>query len=150
MPGGRGGPRTPRNPAAVSGPGALSARTDGGPTQPIRLAPGGPYGSRQDLAQQQRAAPLPDRQAATPSPTPQGARRPAPSPLQGAGPDLFAPTRRPNEPITAGAATGPGANSVSSIIPRDPHEFLLALHQAFPENPDISDLLNRARRRQGL
>ena len=33
---GRGGYQAPTNPAAISGPGALSQRTDGGPTQPAQ------------------------------------------------------------------------------------------------------------------
>ena len=43
----RGGYRQPSNPAPVSGPGALSARTDGGAgssKQPIRRIPGQAYG----------------------------------------------------------------------------------------------------------
>ena len=58
----RGGYRQPNKPAAVSGPGALSARTDGGAgssTQPIRRIPGQQYGEGKALVEQQQAAPLP-------------------------------------------------------------------------------------------
>ena len=88
---GHGGYRKPSQPAAVSGPGALSQRTDGGPTQPIREVPGGSYGDRQDISGLQASAPM------------------------SAGPDLSqivpfgAPSQRPNEPVTAGMPGGPGA-----------------------------------------
>ena len=48
----RGGYRQPSNPAPVSGPGALSARTDGGAgnsKQPIRRIPGQAYGEQREL-----------------------------------------------------------------------------------------------------
>lgn len=70
----------------VSGPGALSQRSD----QPIRPVTGLPYGDGQALTQQQAAAPM----AATP-PTPPAV-------------PIHAPTERPNEPVTAGAALGAG------------------------------------------
>ena len=95
MANGHGGRRTPSNPAPVSGPGALSRRTDGGPSdsQPIRLAPGGEYGSRKNMQEIQAGAPMLE---AGGGPTP-----PPPVPLT-------APTQRPGEPVTAGAAAGPG------------------------------------------
>ena len=40
----RGGYRKPQNPAAVSGPGALSKRTDG--KQPVVRVPDVPYGEQ--------------------------------------------------------------------------------------------------------
>lgn len=92
---GHGGYRRPTNPAPVSGPGALSQRTDGGPTD--MLASGGPYGSRQDMQQLQSSADMlapGDHSALTPY---------AP-----AAPDVSAlthptaPTQRPNEPVTSG------------------------------------------------
>ena len=71
----------------VSGPGALSRRTD---TQAISTPTGLPYGEAGALAEAQRQAPLP--------------ATPAPLPIT----DLDAPTARPNEPVTAGAPFGPG------------------------------------------
>lgn len=89
-----GGYRKPTTPAAVSGPGALSQRTDGGPTsQPPMVASGGPYGSRQDMEQIQGGAPL-------------AAAAAGPSPADMI--PLGAPTQNPGEPVTAGAALGPG------------------------------------------
>jgi len=104
MANGHGGPRTPRNPAPVSGPGSLSRRTDGGPAQKLRPITGLPYGQNQELNAEQAAAPLaqtPGPGAAAPSPGSGPAMPPPPTPFA-------APTERPNEPVTAGAALGPG------------------------------------------
>lgn len=87
-----GGYRRPSQPAAVSGPGALSARTDGGAaSQPVMVAPGGAYGDRQAMEAIQSGAPMAEAQAPRPMP-----------------PGLMDPTGRPEEPITAGAEIGPG------------------------------------------
>lgn len=40
----RGGYQRPSNPAPVSGPGAMSKRTDGGPVQKLRDLPDAQYG----------------------------------------------------------------------------------------------------------
>jgi len=84
MANGHGGYREPRNPAPVSGPGALSQRTDG-------ALHGG-----MDMETATVPASMP------------------PAPPEQAGPDLAsltpfgAPSQRPEEPITAGAPFGPG------------------------------------------
>lgn len=105
---GHGGPRTPAHPAPVSGPGKYSRRTDGGPAQSLSAAPDQEYGAMKDQLNQQRVAPMagqaPMPPAATPS-APQGAGPQAPAYQGGA---FNAPTNRPNEPVTAGAAIGPG------------------------------------------
>lgn len=103
-----GGYREPENPAPVSGAGANSARTDGGPArpQPIRVAPGQPYGQRQSLVSAQQAAPLPDTTETPEMPgggavgTPQGVAPP---------PGPFGPSQRPGEPGNFGLSeTTPG------------------------------------------
>ena len=84
----RGGYRQPSKPAAVSGPGALSARTDGGPgsaKQPVQRIPGVDYGEQKALTEQQQAAPLP--KATMPQAQPIVAR---PMPQM----DIFAETQR--------------------------------------------------------
>jgi len=91
----RGGYRAPSNPAAVSGPGALSKRTDGGPTQAATYIPGLPYGQGQETYGNQVSAPMAGN----------------PFPQQEMPTELFAPTMRPNEPITSGVDIGPGAGS---------------------------------------
>lgn len=112
----KGGYRQPRNPAPVSGPGALSKRTDGGAidgmTPPQTQAPkymaGLGYGKGGNM-EQQTGAPM------------QGNDIPAtPAPIV----PLMAPTQRPNEPITSGIDMGPGPGSESIITPPMPQADL--------------------------
>jgi len=123
---GKGGYQAPARPAVQSGPGALSQRTDGGPAskQAMRYVSGMPnYGDGTDMMQIQSGAPM----AATPSPTPVSPSQMAqaaqqqqqPQQLQGQPvTPLTAPTQRPNEPVTQGAALGPGAGpSILGIQP---------------------------------
>jgi hypothetical protein len=97
----KGGYRKPNNPAPVSGPGSLSQRTDGGPTQPATYIPGLPYGQGQQTYANQVAAPM----AGNPIP-----QMEMPTPL-------MAPTSRPNEPITAGInrGEGPGTEAMGQL-----------------------------------
>jgi len=97
----QGGYRKPSNPAPVSGPGSLSQRTDGGPTQPATYIPGLPYGQGQETYNNQVAAPM----AGNPIP-----QMEMPTPLS-------APTSRPNEPITSGVnrGEGPGTEAMGQL-----------------------------------
>ena len=84
-------------------------------TQAVRRIPGVAYGEQQDLIQQQQAAPLPQdtlpktarestlRQAQQEGMKRRGMKPPAI--------DVFAPTERPNEPVTSGLPFGPGLNT---------------------------------------
>ena len=101
-----GGPRTPANPAPVSGPGAMSARTDGGPGQPMRDMPDAAYGEQAEFQEIQGGAPM----AMDPSMDPAMAGPSAPPPMP-----LGAPSMRPNEPLTEGVPYGDGANSLAGI-----------------------------------
>jgi hypothetical protein len=100
----RGGMRTPRNPAPVSGPGRLSRRTDGGPQQTTQPMTGMAYGENVEFNEMQASAPL--------AATPPAAGRAAPMGAAGGSgfrsEPLFAPTAFPEEPVTAGANFGPG------------------------------------------
>lgn len=98
-----GGYRRPSDPAPVSGPGALSQRTDGGATQAPMLASGGAYGERQEMQGLQSGAPL---QGGGAGPATAG---PTPVPLD-------APTTRPDEPVTAGADAGAGIGAAAAGI----------------------------------
>lgn len=101
---GRGGYRKPAKPAAVSGPGKLSRRTDG--TQPMSAPTGMDYGDHKTLMDQERTAPM----AGTPS-TPNLNIAPPAQAAGGAGyqgPGLADPSQRPDEPITQGADIGAG------------------------------------------
>lgn len=110
-----GGARTPSNPAPVSGPGAMSKRTDGGPGQPIRDPGGLAYGDGQELRSVQGAAPMSGQ-------SPQAAALASNGvPLADMSPNLFAPTDAPNEPVTAGLPFGPGPGpSTAAPMPEGP------------------------------
>jgi hypothetical protein len=106
MAGQQGGYRQPRTPAPVSGPGALSKRTDGGPTEgmssPVntqapKYMPGLGYGKGGENMANEQSAPLAGNPVAS---------APAPELVP-----LSAPTMRPNEPITTGVNIGPGPGS---------------------------------------
>lgn len=93
----QGGYQPPANPAPVSGPGALSRRTD---SQPQRQLPDAAYGEQATFRTDQAGAPM----AASP-----GASGPPVSPVDLSSVVGFnAPTSRPGEPVTAGAAAGAG------------------------------------------
>lgn len=108
MANGHGGYRPPAKPAPVSGPGAHSRRTDGGPAQSISAAPDQAYGAMKEQQDAQRIAPM---GGATPMPhaaaVPQGGGEVQLPPYTGS--PFGAPTARPNEPITHGVDIGPGA-----------------------------------------
>lgn len=89
----RGGYQKPSNPAPVSGPGALSRRTDGGGAgQPQQKLANAAYGEQKAFGEIQAGAQM------------ARAQRP---PMPQVTP-IGAPTMRPDEPITAGAPVGPG------------------------------------------
>jgi hypothetical protein len=95
----QGGYRKPNNPAPVSGPGALSQRTDGGPTQPATYISGLPQGQGQQNYDNQVAAPM------IGNPFPQES-------LADLTP-LLAPTSRKDEAITSGVDIGDGPGSMA-------------------------------------
>jgi len=101
----QGGYRRPENPAPVSGPGSLSRRTDG---QGAMYMSGGEYGEGQEMMDLQNSAPM----SKTETVRPRSAR---PRAARSGGVDagltsLFAPSERPDEPVTAGMPFGPGEN----------------------------------------
>jgi hypothetical protein len=121
-----GGYRQPGSPAPVSGPGALSKRTDGGPgAQPVRAPSGGAYGDRQALEQMQQAAPL----SATPGGD-VGAPEAAPVDANVVGFDQ--PSQQPDTPVTAGAAMGDGPGPEALGLPNQPDEDLRRLIAYLP------------------
>jgi hypothetical protein len=100
-----------QNPAGVSGPAALSKRTDGGPAQALRDLPDSRYGENSQFQALQQGASL------SASPGPSGVAQPLlggspqglpPNPMAGQVTPLSAPTGRPDEPVTSGAAMGAG------------------------------------------
>lgn len=130
MANGHGGQRTPSSPAPVSGPGALSKRTDGGPgaKQPVRVPTGGAYGDASTLRADQQGAPMgasPGGDQAVPAGLLAGLSIPT-------GPGLGAPTQQPGTPVTDGAAAGPGAGPEALGLPAQQDQDMQALSAYLP------------------
>jgi len=107
----QGGYRAPSNPAAVSGPGALSQRTDGGPTQPAKYISGMPYGQGQETYSNQVAAPMAGNTMGASAMGNSGlVQMEMPT-------ELMAATSRPNEPVTSGIDFGDGPGSEVMNLP---------------------------------
>lgn len=111
MANGHGGNRTPSKPAAVSGPGALSRRTDGGPGQPVRDTTGGAYGDAQAFRGMQQQSPMASAPATPPMPPGGGSGQPM------TATPLHAPSAMPDVPVTDGAAAGAGAGMDALGLP---------------------------------
>jgi hypothetical protein len=107
-------------------------------TQPVRVAPGGRYGSRKALESAQKAIPLPA--GGIPARAAPGEGIPV------VRPDVFGPTNRPNEPVTAGAQLGPGPSNLG-VLPDDPGELLRILNTMFP-SPGTRRMIERMSRGQ--
>lgn len=132
-----GGYRKPANPAPVSGPGALSQRTDGGPadTQAAKYVSGLPYGEGQALMDIQSAAPM----AAA-------AETPQPAPIV----PIHAPTQRVDEPVTHGANAGAGPDMTSLGLQspvitqyQSAKDLITAMSQAPDASPALKFLAQR-------
>lgn len=137
---GHGGYRRPTRPAAVSGPGALSQRTDGRaqPGQILADTPAETYGAKAALQSAQAAMSL---RTATPQPVqPEADPQAIQQHLQGLAARIWEPTSAPNEPLTAGAALGPGPPG--RILGDDPLAPLRAAASVYPL-PGVVALLQR-------
>jgi len=133
MANGHGGYRKPEKPAAVSGPGKFSKRTDGKPgEQPVRAMTGGAYGEGQEMAELQGSAPMSDTQGA-PAPGGGGAPPPEVTPFG-------AETQRPDEPVTAGAPVGEGPG-LEALGMGDPGPEMAMLKKYLPL---LEPVVNRA------
>lgn len=144
-------------PAMTSGPGALSQRTDGGPAskQALRYVAGMPnYGDGQALMDMQASAPMAQTNN-PPKPAPASSMQTQGSPTQ-AQPvvPLTAGTQRPNEPVTAGAATGagpgisalgftPGQMAPTGQTAKDAVAALASHPDASPELQRLAQLLGK-------
>ena len=100
MPSGGFRPNAPQNKFGVSATGGNGSKAG----QPVRLAPGGAWGSRTAMATQQGGAAMKNSQD-----TPVPALPPITS--------LTAPTERPNEPVTSGITAGAGAGPEALMLP---------------------------------
>lgn len=105
-----GGYRKPTNPAPVSGPGAQSKRTDG--KQPVMSLPNAAYGEGKAYTEQEQGAAMAQ---STPNPAAPSGAGTGGGPMGGmAAPNVVpfgAPSGRPGEEVTSGAAQGPGAGT---------------------------------------
>lgn len=115
-------PSDPNAANQVSGPGALSQRTDAGPAQAMQTLPDAKYGENAAFQQQQQGAPM----SASPGPAQQPEELPA-NPAAGAVVPMSAETQRPGEPVTHGAELGPGAGTEA-----------LGIHPAQAEQQDMT------------
>lgn len=113
----------------VSAPGSMSTRSD----QPIRDLPGAAYGEGKEFREIQAGAEM------------AGAPMPAPTPL-------FAPSSRPNEPITSGVDFGSGVGSEALVAGpenrRAPRlqDTLARLSAASPADSRMQRLLDLSRK----
>lgn len=124
-----GGYREPSRPAATSGPGSLSQRTDGGPERQAQMiANGGTYGSRKEMEALQGSAPMEGGG---------GGRNTAPPanlvPLK-------APSQRPDEPVTAGADLGAGISAQGAGIQDDEQATIAQIRPLLRSLQTIADL----------
>lgn len=103
---GHGGYRKPSSPAAVSGPGAHSARTDGRPK--TMDLPDAKYGEAANFQEIQQGASM----GAPASPTSGGGGMPMTPPTP-----LGDPTMSPDQPVTAGADAGAGPGMEALGLP---------------------------------
>jgi len=95
-------------------------------TQAVRRIPGMEYGEQQALTEQQKAAPLPKEE------TPKApARRFSPV-------EVFAQTQVPEQPITDGAALGPGRTGVTLTPEEKGDLYAIALAELFPTTDTVS------------
>jgi hypothetical protein len=124
------------------------------PTQPVRVPTGGAYGSAQALESAQQAMPLPQPPEVGGSPVGGGAP-PAmmpgtltPMAAQGYTPPNFSlgssPSRRPNEPLTAGMPMGPGAGPNPAAQAQFSAGALLAALAAATNDPLMGELAELA------
>lgn len=95
----------------ASGPGALSRRTDTGPTQKLRDLPDAAYGENATYKDLQQASGLAQSQGGEIAPALAG------NPAAANVTPINAPTQEPNTPVTAGAnlGMGPGIEALGLV-----------------------------------
>ena len=125
--------------AGVSGPGKFSKRTDGLSFESTE------YGSGVENAANKAGAPL----ATTPDvrPTSRSEMGMAPSQMEPVTP-LYAPSQRPDEPITSGIAMGEGPGpevlGMNSGVPAESLSNILAQMLPYDTNGEIATLYEQA------
>jgi hypothetical protein len=116
--------------AGASGPGKFSKRTD---------LPSAYYGEGVETAAIKSGAPLATTRSATASSAPSV---PAPAPVT----PLFAPSQRPDEPVTAGVAVGagPGPEALAMAKSAEKLSDTLAKMLPYDETGEVEILYQRA------
>jgi hypothetical protein len=118
---------TPMNPkAGVSGPGKYSVRTDS-----LRMGSTS-YGEGIDTAAIKSGAPL----ASTPDQRPMPAAEVRDAAMAAPVTELFAPTSRPNEPITAGIDMGAGPGTSALMMAKSTERTSDILSKMLPFDTD--------------
>lgn len=146
MPRSRGGAR-----AGTPGT-AYSNRTDlnANKTLPVKAAPGQVYGQAAAQEQMQKAVPMgPPGAGSAPPGAPQGPMQGNPIP-PGAFGDIHRPTERPMEPVTAGAALGPGPGPEALGPGVAPHGNVSSLIQQAATATGSNLLMQMAQRAQAV
>ena len=147
----KGGYQKPKGAQPASGPGKFSKRTDAQKVATPRLSGSDlQYGDVQRLQAAQKVAPLPEGvpQPKVPRVQPQPVGRTETLP-----PWLFeSESTRPNEPVTTGLSSGPGAGPEALRLatpPQDPREVVLQyLYETF-DNEDALQMLTELRAARG-
>lgn len=117
----------------VSGPGALSRRTDTGSAQKLRELPDAEYGEAATYRELQKDAPLAQDPGAAAG-APQG------NPYAGSVVPLTAGSQSPGTPVTDGAAMGEGAGlEALGINPQSQQD----MERWLPYLPVLEDMANR-------
>lgn len=120
----QGGYRKPKNPAVASGPGALSQRTDGSPSQPATYIAGLPQGQGQTTYEQQVSAPM----YATPQVEAVGIGALDVTPIT-------ADTNFPDQNIMTGASVNSGGDSALLNLPYQQPNFMTVLAKTAQNDP---------------
>lgn len=123
---GHGGYRRPSSPAAVSGPGSMSRRTDGA----VRDLPDAQYGEGKTFRELQQAAPVSANPGAAPGPT----AEPVPMPT-----GLGAPSEMAGMPVTAGADAGAGPGMADIGLRQTDEDLKQRLGPALPALMRMAD-----------
>lgn len=131
---GHGGTRAGRPGGQYAQRSDLASAPRTAPAQPVRVAPGGTYGTGVQQQQAQQAVPLPDFSALA----------------------LHRPTDRPQEPVTAGVPVGPGPGPEALSQPITPppqtSSVLDQLQAAYSMDPtnDLRTLIEQLQAQGGM